>query len=119
GQLGPLGIRLGPRATVDDPMFGRATGMPGIDAHLKSTADWLTKGKATYDRGQFTTGVDRDITEGIVTLEEGEPAKKIEVPVAVVAERRRSREVELRVYWSTRLLTGKASARKPLVGSSV
>src|SRR5690242_15879161 len=86
--LGPLSIRLGPRATVDDPMFGRTTGLPALDAHLKQVSEWLSKSGAVYTRGLFTTGIDRDVTEGRLAMKIDGAA--VDLPVAVVAERRRS-----------------------------
>jgi hypothetical protein len=129
GALGPLTTRLGQRATIEEPMFGRAAGLAGLESLLKSVAAWLEKSKATYDRGQFTTGIDRDLTEGILNLAATEgnadalPArlpsdKKIELPVAVVAERRRSREVDVRVYYSAALVSGKRVTRSPLARPS-
>ena len=88
-----LANRLGAKATVDDPLHGRATGLPGITAHLNKTADWLTEHSASYERIAFTTGTDRDVTEGTLALTFEN--KTLDLPVAVVAERRRSRRVEL------------------------
>ncbi len=111
--LEPLSIRLGARATIDDPLFGRTTGLPGLDGLLKQVNDWLAKNGAAYTRGQFTTGIDRDLTEGRLTLTID--GHRVNLPVAVVAERRRSREVELRVYYATRPVTGKSTLRHALL----
>ena len=113
GALGPLSIRLGPRATVDDPMFGRTTGLPALDGLLKQVHEWLVKTSAVYTRGHFTTGIDRDVTEGRLAL--NVDGNAVDLPVAVVAERRRSREVELRVYYATRPVTGKSAPRPALL----
>jgi hypothetical protein len=114
--LGPLMTRLGQRATVEEPMFGRASGLSALEGLLESVQEWLAKSKATYDRGQFTTGIDRDLTEGILNLTLDD--RKVELPVAVVAERRRSREVGVRVYYSSLLVSGKTATRAPLVQPS-
>jgi hypothetical protein len=114
GQLGPFALRLGARATIDEPQLGRAVGMAGVEAQLGKTAEWLKKLGATYERGQFTTGIDRDVTEGTLTVRKD--GAKVEVPVAVVAERRKSREVELRVYYAARLVTGHSAPRASLLG---
>jgi hypothetical protein len=116
GALGPLTTRLGQRATVEEPMFGRAVGLTALEGLLKSVEEWLAKSQATYDRGQFTTGIDRDLAEGILNLKLD--GKKVELPVAVVAERRRSREVDVRVYYSTALVSGKKATRAPIVQPS-
>jgi hypothetical protein len=117
GALGQLGKRLGPRAKLDDPILGRAVGLGPIESHLGRCADWLRSLGARYERGQFTTGVDRDVTEGTLLVTQGGRAR--ELPVAVVAERRRSREVEVRIYYAAsaigaeRTLRAELSAREP------
>jgi len=108
-----LAHRLGNRAGVDDPLFGRAAGLAEIQAQIARLAGWLLERGAIYERQHFTTGVDRDVTEGVIalTLEQ----KTVELPVAVVAEKRRSREVELRLYFSTMPIRGSFVARPQLV----
>jgi hypothetical protein len=108
-----LSSRLGAKATVDDPLHGRARGLPAITEHLRATAAWLSEHSASYERIAFTTGTDRDVTEGTLalTLEN----KTLDLPIAVVAERRRSREVELRIYYATQSVIGERKKRAPLV----
>jgi hypothetical protein len=115
-----LAQRLGGRATVDDPVLGRTSALPALLEHLTKAADWLAQRHAVYERVAFATGIDRDVTEGTLalTVRDASPssdAKKIDLPVAVVAERRREREVELRVYFSMQPLTGKFATRARLV----
>jgi hypothetical protein len=105
--------RLGGRATVDDPLFGRTTGMPALARYLEQASAWLTERDGAFETLAFTTGSDRDVTEGMLTLTvEG---KRVAVPVAVVAERRPEREVEIRVYYSTRAIQGAPTSRAPLI----
>jgi hypothetical protein len=110
--LESLAGRLGAKATVDDPFHGRASGHE-VAEHLKRMADWLARHSASYVRVAFTTGTDRDVAEGALALTF--ESKTVAVPVAVVAERRRSREVELRVYFATQPLAGEKKKRAPLV----
>ncbi len=110
-----LASRLGAKATVDDPLHGRATGLPAIEAYLKEAATWLSARSATFTRIGFTTGTDRDVTEGTLALTL--KTKTLDLPIAVVAERRRSREVELRVYCATQSVLGERRKRARLVGT--
>jgi hypothetical protein len=111
--LDSLSKRLGAKATVDDPIHGRAKGLAGITEHLRKTSNWLLDHSAKYERLAFTTGIDRDVTEGTLSLEF--ESKTVDLPVAVVAERRRSREVELRVYYATLPIDGAKRTRARLV----
>jgi hypothetical protein len=112
-SLAALAQRLGNKATVDDPIFGRASGLPALERYVADMSKWLKEHKAQYEKVAFTTGIDRDVTEGtlLLTFE----SKTVDLPVAVVAERRRSREVELRLYYSTQPIKGTQAARSPLV----
>jgi hypothetical protein len=112
-QSDQLVRRLGDRATVDDPIFGRTTGMPALARYLEEIAAWLTKHEGTFERVAFVTGSDRDVTEGTLSLTfEG---RAVKVPVAVVSERRPGREVEIRLYYSTKPIKGTRAVRSPLL----
>lgn len=98
GALDSLARRLGNRATIDDPLRGRAGSLASIEPLLASVSSYLRERGATYRHVRSTTGVDRDLCEGVLELEiGGEPRA---VPIVVVAERRRLREIELRVYYA-------------------
>jgi len=99
GSLQALSRRLGNRATIDDPIFGRASTLSSIDPLLEKVAARFRESQATYQHVASATGVDRDVSEGRLVLQGDDgPA---EVPIAVVAERRRLREIELRVYYAS------------------
>jgi hypothetical protein len=111
-----LARRLGGRGTIDDPIFGRASGSPALERMLAEIGGWLQRHKATYVREAVTVGIDRDVTEGSLTLDSR--GREVKVPIAVVTERRPSREVELRVYYSTRPLNGTSAARSPVMAAN-
>ena len=114
-QAEQLVRRLGDRATVDDPIFGRTTGMPALARYLEEVAAWLNKHDGAFDKVAFVTGSDRDVTEGTLSLTfEG---RRVQVPVAVVAERRPEREVEMRLYYSTKPIKGTRAVRSPLLAA--
>lgn len=113
GELEPLLLRLGSRATLDEPMFGRSSGLQDLTEHLQNIAKRLAETKATYDRYAFVTGIDRDMTEGTLSYDRDD--LRLALPVAVVAERRKSREVELRVYCRARELPRSAPRNPPFI----
>ncbi len=113
GQSEQLARRLGDRATVDDPIFGRAGGMPALERYLREMGEWLSKHQAAFEKVALTLGSDRDVTEGTLALTfEG---RRASVPMAIVAERRKEREVELRLYYSTGPIRGTHTVRAPLL----
>ncbi|MBX3186690.1 MAG: hypothetical protein KF819_06730 [Labilithrix sp.] len=97
GSLEALSRRLGNRATIDDPLYGRASSLASIDPLLARVAGFFADGGASYQHVCSTTGVDRDAAEGRLAMTINGEARTL--PVAVVAERRRLREIELRVYY--------------------
>ena len=122
GTIDALSRRLGNRATIDDPLYGRASSLLSIDPLLAHVASYFAEGSATYEHVCSTTGVDRDASEGRLAMTIGGKAR--ELPIAIVAERRRLREIELRVYYTpetTSAAAGEAArarkARAPLMAA--
>jgi hypothetical protein len=109
GAVDALSLRLGNRATIDDPLYGRASSLASIDPLLARVAAYFAEGNATYEHVSSTTGVDRDAAEGRLAMTVG--GKACELPIAIVAERRRLREIELRVYYAPE--RGSTDGRKP------
>ena len=109
--LDALSRRLGNRATIDDPLYGRASTLAAIEPLLARTAAYFAGANATYEHVCSTTGVDRDASEGRLAMTFDGATRA--VPIAIVAERRRLREIELRVYYAPPGLSGDRS-RAPL-----
>jgi hypothetical protein len=98
GNRESLAKRLGNKATVDDPLNGRASSLASVDPLLAKLGSWLETHGAKYRHRASTSGADRDLAEGVLDLEvEGEAR---EMPLVVVAERRRNREIEVRLYYA-------------------
>lgn len=116
GSLEALSRRLGNRATVDDPLHGRASSLVSLDPLIARAAAWFAEGSATYRHVASTTGVDRDAAEGMLSMRIGGEA--CSVPIAVVAERRRLREIELRIYYAPPTRADRLP-RAPLTGSAI
>jgi hypothetical protein len=108
-DAGSLSRRLGDKATLDDPMFGATSGAAGIERALSRATQWLVRHGATFEKRGLVVGSDREVTEGTLSLEAG--GERIDLPVAVVAEKRREREVDLRLYYSTRAFADAPSLR--------
>lgn len=115
GSLHALSRRLGNRATIDDPLFGRASTLSSIDPLLERLATHFGEQQATYRHVASATGVDRDVSEGLLVVRAGSGSRASEIPIAVVAERRRLREIELRVYYATG--AAERAPRPPLLDS--
>ncbi len=115
GAIDALSKRLGNRATIDDPVHGRASSLASIDPLLVKTATYLGDAKAKYRQVASTTGVDRDVAEGVLTLQRD--GKELDMPILVVAERRRLREIELRIYYALPEKPDGHKPRAPLVSA--
>jgi len=104
-MIDPLMHRLGDKAELDDPVFGAAAKVEPLHARLNDWKRFLLERDATYDRTITIVGADRDVTEGTIDLRTGE--NHATLPIALLMERRREREVALRVYCATSPLGAK------------
>jgi hypothetical protein len=98
GALEALSRRLGNRATVDDPVHGRASSVASLEALVAKSAAAFAAREARYRHVYSTTGVDRDAAEGVLSYSKDGATR--ELPLVVIAERRRLREIELRLYYA-------------------
>lgn len=110
-----LAIRLGERATTYEPLFGACAGMADIKSRLAELSKWLGDTSASYAHGGTMVGVDRDVTEGTLSLRLD--GREVELPIAIVVERKRAREVDLRVYHATQPIDRWQAARPPRPGT--
>lgn len=108
-----LTIRLGERATTYEPVLGAAAGVNDIKKKMTELAKWLADHSASYAHERTFIGVDRDVSEGILSLRVD--GRHVDLPIAVVVERRRAREVDLRVYHAAQPVDRWQAARPPRV----
>jgi hypothetical protein len=101
GELERLLLRLGPRGSVAVPSFGKASGLEEQRELLGRLARWLSEREATFAQDSFLTGRDRDVTAGRLRVKLD--GRETEHVIAVVAERRKGRELDLRIYGSRAL----------------
>lgn len=108
GEVGPLLRRLGNRAKLTDPTEGRAAGLAQLEPALTHIRERVLALHAKHERARLTRGVDHDVAEGfLVFIRDGRSER---VPIATLVQRGRAREVELRLYYTPKLL-GHAGAR--------
>ena len=96
------------------PVRGRVKGARAFAAFISETHAWLDEGSASVeDIHQVVT--DHRGFEEVVLHVDGHGGR-VDLPVAVVADRRRDGRIrELRIYYSTWPLTGRHSSRPPLL----
>ncbi len=98
-----------------DPVRGRIKGVEAFRAFVAETSAWLAERKVSVE------DVDHVIVEGHgfeeVVLHLGGESGRVELPFAIVADREHpdARIDELRLYYSSRLLTGRHANRPPLL----
>jgi hypothetical protein len=96
--------RLGDAASLDEPLFGSSTGLGELEGHVAKLAGWLSERGARYLPSGVVVGGDRDVAEGVLDLRVD--GAGLSLPVAVVVERKRAREVQVRVYHGTKAVAG-------------
>ncbi|HXX67911.1 MAG TPA: hypothetical protein VEK07_12045 [Polyangiaceae bacterium] len=116
-QSEALAHRLGRRAIVDDPFFGRSSGLADLRRDLAEMARWLTARDAAFECFGLVTGSDRDVTEGTLALSLA--GERVRIPVGLVAERRRERAIELRAYYAIERLRDPPNPRRETLSSDV
>jgi hypothetical protein len=107
--------RLGDAASLDEPLFGRSMGLAELEAHVGKLAAWLSERSARFLPSGVVVGGDRDVAEGVLDLRVD--GAGLSLPVAVVVERRRAREVSVRVYHATKSVAG--ARRGPAAAANV
>ncbi len=94
GGLADLQKRLGSKATLSDPERGPSNGH-AVSAHAAAMAERFAG--ATFEAGSTIVGTDRDVALGTLRWPSGGPKP---VRTAVVAVRKKSREIDVRVYYA-------------------
>ncbi|MBL8608523.1 MAG: nuclear transport factor 2 family protein [Myxococcales bacterium] len=92
--LADLQKRLGAKATLSDPERGPSSGH-AVSDHAAALAAAFAG--ATFDAGATVVGTDRDVALGTLRWSDG---GRRPVRTAVVAVRKKSREIDVRVYYA-------------------
>jgi SnoaL-like protein len=100
---------------LDDPRVGRVEGARELYAFASGTAEWLRERDAVVENVALTRTPTRTVEEVVLNLL-ADKGERVELPVAVVADRNPDRTVKVvRVYHSTWPLTGEHRVRPPLL----
>jgi hypothetical protein len=96
GEVEAVMKRLGERAALDEPVFGLSRG-DHLRTHVDKLVDWMKDRAARFEKSHGLIGTNIDVAEG--TLFFGPQGARQSVPTAVVVERKREREVEVRLHF--------------------
>jgi hypothetical protein len=100
---------------VNDPRVGHVEGTRRLRAFVSGTADWLRERDAVVENVALTRTQTRTVEEVVLHLL-GDDGGRVELPVAIVADRNPDRTLKtIRVYHSTWPLTGEHAVRPPLL----
>jgi hypothetical protein len=100
---------------LNDPRVGHVEGARALRALASGTADWLRERDAVVENVALTRTRTRTVEEVVLHLL-SEGGARIELPVAVVADRNPDRTLKtIRVYHSLWPLTGGHRVREPLL----
>ena len=108
-DLNQLSRRLGDRATFDDPQFGRATGGTALSETISRVSSWLAEHSGAFEATSSLAGPEHDVTDGVVSLQYGE--RTVSLPIAVMVEKGREREIEIRLYYSLKAIRAEGPPR--------
>jgi hypothetical protein len=99
---------------LHDPVRGRVQGARAFAAFVSETSSWLRQHNVSVEDVDHAT-TDRHGFEEVVLHLDGENGR-VELPVAIVADRKPDRRIdELRIYFSSLPLAGRHANRPPLL----
>jgi SnoaL-like protein len=115
GQLEPLVESFSGEPELYHPVRGRIKGTRAFAAYVEDTSAWLRECNATVEDVVRVVMEDSGFEEVVLHLD-GEDGRRVELPVAVVADHRSGPRLdEVRVYYSSWPLTGRHAVRSPLL----
>ena len=108
GDLAPLRKVLARDVVVHDPRVGRVEGA-AVLPFLEQTLRWLRDRDAQLESVRTTSSPGRAVEESVIRF------KRLELPIAVIAEAGPSGVGSLRIYHSNFPITGGHQVRKPML----
>jgi hypothetical protein len=113
GELDALVGSFAGEPELHHPVRGRIRGVRAFEAFVSETNAWLTRRNTSIEDGERVIGDRHGLGEVVLHLD-GEGGR-VDLPVAVVAEKSDGRIDELRLYFSNWPLTGRHANRPPLL----
>ncbi|MFZ2012684.1 MAG: hypothetical protein WAV00_02580 [Nocardioides sp.] len=114
GDPDPLVESFAGAPQLYDPIRGRVKDEAAFRAFVTETSAWLREHEASVDDVEHVILEHRGFEE--VVLHVGTERGRVDLPVAVVADRRPEGRIDgIRVYFDTEPLTGQSSPRAPLL----
>jgi len=99
---------------LHDPRRGRVIGVQAFEAYVRELGSWLSEHNVSFDPVDHVFMEPRSFEEVLLHLDS--EGGRVEVPVAIVADRRSDgRLIELRIYHSIWAVTGRHLHRPPLL----
>lgn len=114
GDPGPLVESFGGEPEVHDPIRGRVKGVAAFTTYVTRSSEWLRQHNASVEDVEHVILDRRGFEEVILHLHVD--TRSVTLPILVVADRRlHGRIDEVRIYFSSRPLTGRPTTQPPLL----
>lgn len=114
GEMDALISSFAGEPELHHPVRGRVKGARAFAAFVAESNAWLERREISIEDVDVVITEHRGVEEVVVHVA-GESGQ-VDLPVAIVADRRRDRQIEeLRIYFSTWPLTGRHANRPPLL----
>jgi SnoaL-like domain len=114
GEIDALIDSFSGEPEVHHPVRGRIKGDRALEAYMTDTNAWLDASNASVEEVQRVITETRGFEEVVVHLDGA--GGRVELPVAIVADHRTGGRLdEMRVYYSSRPLTGRHANRPPVL----
>ena len=114
GDPGPLVESFAGEPEVHDPIRGRIKGVTAFTAFVAETSAWLRQHGASVEDVEHVILDRRGFEEVVLHLDTDN--RRVTLPIAIVADRRLDGRIdEVRIYFTSQLLTGRHATRRPLL----
>lgn len=113
GRADDLAAWFRGRPAIDTPLDGAIGDEQAFRRHVSAQQAWLREHRAKPEVIAVIAAPERTVVELVLYLQRG--SETLDLPVALVAEPGEGKLAAIRVYYSTRPLTGRHALRAPLL----